>query len=121
MSNNIKTWYPKLDEKFPNSIVIDGIHDDYEGFRILVRGGEPSKVYRISFGFDYLGYRNFDESERLRTIPDFPKNSREWCLFKSDESSFIDWMVHESKGIHSLDEITHFYIATSNVYWKFYH
>ncbi len=112
MSKIVK-WETSI-ENFPNAITIDGLYDDYEGFRILVRGGKPSNVYRISFGDYYLGYRNFDESERLKSLSQFPVNCREWSLFKADDSDFIDWVHSESNHIQLKEDITHFYIVTQN-------
>ncbi len=111
--NSIIKWDVSL-KGFPKTIHIEGLHDDYEGFRVIVRGGNPSKVYRINFETYYLGYRNFDESERLKSLSIFPFDSREWCLFKTEDSDFIDWVVDESEGIQMKEDITHFFIATPN-------
>lgn len=112
-TNKIVKWDLSL-KGFPKTLYIEGLHDDYEGFRILIKGGNPSKLYRINFGTYYLGYRNFDESERLKSLHLFPCDCREWSLFKTKDSDFIDWLVDESKGIQSKDEITHYFIVTPN-------
>lgn len=111
--NNIVKWNISLVD-FPKTIYIEGLYDDYEGFRVIVRGEKSSRLYRISFDNYYIGYRNFDESERIKSIPEFPMNSREWCLFKSQNSDFINWLVEESCGIQSKGDITHYYIMTPN-------
>ncbi len=112
--NNIEKWNIDYLHDFPSTLYIEGLHDDYEGFRILVKGGKPSKVYRISFDC-HLGYRNFDESERLKSLTDFPCNAQEWCLFKSNNSSFIEWLVSESfEASFDKKEVTHYFVATPN-------
>ena len=108
----IKKWEVNIFD-FPQTVNVEGIHDDYEGFRIILRGGNPSRVYKLSFE-NYLGYRNFDESYRLKSLNMFPNNSREWCLFISKDSDFINWAVIESEGFQTKEKIIHFYIATPN-------
>ena len=113
MKNKIEMWQTKIDN-FPNEIFVEGLHDDYEGFRLIVRGGKPSRVFRIRFE-SHLGYRNFDESERLKLISLFPSSSNGWSLFKTENSSFIDWIVEESYEAHvTRDEITHYFVVTPN-------
>lgn len=111
--SKIKKWENEIKD-FPSTIQVEGLYDDYEGFRILLRGGTPSRVYRVNFGDYYLGYRNFDESERLKSLPFFPLNTREWCLFKSTDSDFTNWIIEESNGIQEKDDVTHYYIVTPN-------
>lgn len=110
----IEKWMPLSVKKFPKTIYVEGLHDDYEGFRVVVKSENPSKVFCIKFDSYYLGYRNFNESERLKSLPLFPENSREWCLFKSTKSKFIEWVVNESQGVQSGEKITHYFIVTSD-------
>ena len=110
--SKIKKWKSVISD-FPQTVNVEGIHDDYEGFRIILRGGKPSRVYKLSFQ-NYLGYRNFNESYRLKSFDSYPVNSQEWCLFISKESEFIDWVVDQSEGFLSKEKIIHFYIATPN-------
>lgn len=110
--NNIRKWDSNIDN-FPKAISIEGIHDDYEGFRIIIRGYNPDRVFKLLFD-NYLGYRNFDESYRLKSIPQFPDNGKNWCLFISNDSEFIDWVVLESNGFLQKGNILHFFIVTTN-------
>lgn len=111
--NNIEKWETEIKD-FPKEIFVEGLHDNYEGFRLVVRGGKPSRVYRISFDC-HVGYRNFDESERLKLNSLFPSFTGGWSLFVSEKSDFIDWLVGESFEVHTKkEEITHYYIATPN-------
>jgi len=112
MNNEIIKWNPKI-SNFPKTIYIEGLYDDYEGFRILVKGGDPSQMYKIVFD-NYLGYRNFDEGERIKSFDSYPANSQEWCLFISKDSKFIDWVIDESEGFVSKDNVIHFHIITPN-------
>lgn len=112
-TNTIEKWIVEI-EDFPSDIFVNGLYDDFEGFRILVKGGNNSRIYRISFD-SALGYRNFDESERLNMLNDFPTSKDGWSLFKTKDSEFIDWIVKESFEVHvKREEITHYYIVTPN-------
>jgi hypothetical protein len=70
-------------------------------------------MFRIKFE-SYLGYQNFDESDRLNSLDYFPVNTREWCLFKSNNSDYIDRVMKETAGKYDAGEIIHFAIVTSN-------
>jgi hypothetical protein len=106
-------WVPEACN-IPKAINIDGVYDDYEGFRVLIRAAEGAeRVYKIKFE-TYLGYRNIDESNRYRSLELFPCNSNEWCLFKTYNSDFINWIKNESGGKYDDDQIIHFAILTQN-------
>lgn len=111
MNNKIIKWESRITD-FPNTIHILGVYDDFEGFRIVVRGDNNS-LYKFKFE-NYLAYRNADEGARLKSLQLFPTNSREWCLFKSYQSDFIEWIVTESNGIYTIDQITHYIFMTPN-------
>lgn len=112
IDNEIIKWEPQIDD-FPKKIHVMGIYDDYEGFRIIVRGDGDTNLFRFKFD-NYIAYRNSDEGARLKSLNLFPNDSREWCLFQSNNSEFIDWIVSESSGIYLKESITHYYFATPN-------
>ena len=111
MKNRYKKWYPL--ENIPVHLYCEGLHDDYEGFRILLRGDDPtSPVLRISFS-PSLAYRNIDEGDLLRTIygiPDLGASS----LFMVENSTWLEWFQEESHGIHDGEDIMHYAIYTAN-------
>jgi hypothetical protein len=112
MNNTISKWQPKI-ENFPESISVIGLYDDSEGFRIIFKDDKSMRHFKFTFE-NYLSYRNSDEGVRLRSLYFFPNNSREWCLFKSLSSDFINWLITESTGIYSSGDITHYFFATSD-------
>ena len=108
--NNIEKWIPLND--IPEILYIDSIIDDYNGFRIIVTGEEKeSKRFELNFE-NYYGYRNFNESERLRTLNDTPELTIKWSLFKAYNTDLIQWIVEESLGIVETSSVEHYVIAT---------
>lgn len=108
----IQKWEPNIKE-FPMSIFIWGLYDDADGFRVIC--GDVESDRRFEFRFDnYIAYRNTDEGARLKSLNQFPYNSREWCLYKTHESDFIQWIKEESNGIYSSNTITHYFFATQD-------
>ena len=98
----------------PNDLSVEGIHDDFEGFRILLKGGSnDSKILRISFDF-YLSYRNTDESYL----------SKIWCSLKDTDggnlytvlnSSYLEYLNETSAGLFPEKwTITHYAIYTTD-------
>ena len=112
MNNTIYKWQPQIDN-FPKSISIIGLHDDLHGFRIIIKDDESDRHFKFTFN-NYIAYRNSDEGARLKSYHLFPSNSREWCLFNTFNSDFIDWIVTESTGIYSHKDITHYFFTTSD-------
>jgi hypothetical protein len=106
---SIQRWIPL--EEIPEKLFLEGLHDDYEGFRLLLKGSGNSKTLRISFEF-VLGYRNFNESERLKTLNSIPELGKNWSLFIIKNSAFINWLIDESYNKYSEEELNHFVIAT---------
>lgn len=104
-------WRPV--EGVPARLYCEAIHDDYEGFRILLRGEDAnSSVLRITFD-PALAYRNIDEGNLLRTLVKVD-NIRESSLFTVENSTWIEWFREESDGIYEGREIVHYAIYTPN-------
>lgn len=113
--NQYEIWKPLAHEGIPNELYIDAIHQDAEGFRILIGGRNElgMSIFRLKFE-SYIGYRNFDESYRLMSLDKIPVSCREWGLFKTTDSSFINWIIEESGGRYSKGELLHFIVVTQN-------
>lgn len=108
----IKKWEPI--DNLPKRLYIEGLYDDYEGFRLLLRS-ENSQDSMIRIRFDaHLAYRNTDESERLQTLNNHAEISGHWSLFIAEESDFTEWLIVESCGIHSKIDVVHYMITTPN-------
>ena len=104
-----RKWLP-IDD-LSGSLYLEGLYDDYEGFRLLLKGeGEQQKMLRIMFD-PALAYRNTDESDLLRTIG---KGLGEWSLFTVEHSDYLAWFNKESHGIHESENIVHYAIYTPN-------
>lgn len=111
MKNVFKKWEPL--KNIPRILYCEGIHDDYEGFRILLVGeNERSPVLRIMFDAA-RSYRNADEGDLLKTIAsmDDPGSS---SLFIVDNSSWVKWFHEETYNIHKGRDIKHYAIYTPN-------
>ena len=92
------------------NIYIEKICDDYNGLCILV--ADESKFKKIQIKFDYFyGYRNFNESERLKTLYTHAEFSRSG-IYKTQNSPFANWLTKESLGIVKSDQVWHYVIIT---------
>ncbi len=106
----IKPWLPL--EDFPSSMYIEAIHDDYEGFRILLRGESPaSKMLRVTFE-DYLSYRNTDESYLLKVWHSNKKEVLGKVFYTVANSSYVDFFCEMTGGFYPDLKLTHYAIYT---------
>ena len=106
-----RAWEPV--SNLPQRMFCEGLHDDYEGFRVLLRGGSPTdSVLRIRFD-SVLAYRNVDESFRLRTLyaiaGDQPR-----ALWIVDDSTWVQWLMAESLETLAASGLVHYVIFTPN-------
>ncbi|WP_157600066.1 hypothetical protein [Saccharospirillum impatiens] len=111
--NIFKKWEPILG--LQNAMYVEGLYDDYEGFRILLKGsGECAKMLRIKFD-PPLAYRAIDEGDLLayERVNSY-SNSGQWTLFVVENSSYLSWFQHTSQGIHNERAIVHYAIFTSS-------
>jgi hypothetical protein len=115
MSNEI---YEPL-ELFPEiarPAYVEGIHDDYEGFRILLRGEElTSPMLRLLFDPGPLFYRVIEESSWL--MPNVPESlivsmRQGHCFFLVQNSELLRWFTEVSQGIR--EGVSHYCICMSN-------
>jgi hypothetical protein len=108
-NDDYRPWLPV--ESIPAELYCEGLHDDYEALRILLRGPEStSAMLRILFP-SAIAYRNINESFRSRTWhkanpPSIPP------LATVENSSWVAWLREESGGV--LDEValTHYAVTT---------
>ena len=106
-----KKWIPI--DGIPKRLFCEAIHDDYEGFRILLRGEDnSSSMLRITFE-SLLAYRNIDEGNRLKTMEQ-ATNFGSSSLYIVEDSTWIKWFNEESYGIHKSNKIIHYAIYTPN-------
>jgi hypothetical protein len=100
---------------WPPNLYVQGLHDDYEGFRIVLEnkdgGGE---VYKIVFA-SYLAYRNMDEGDRLRGLSLLKKTrDKTGIIYKVEESEWVKWFKEENSGKYDVEDIYHWAIVTPN-------
>lgn len=105
----IEKWEPMKD--IPEKVYLQALHDDYEGLRIILKGSGNSRTFRIKFNTN-LGYRNTNESERLKMLDENPEFCGGWALFKVKDSDFIKWIITESNEIVHEGNIMHYIILT---------
>lgn len=111
MKNFFKIWRPI--DSIPSLLYCEGIHDDYEGFRILLTGeNKTDSMLRLLFESP-RSYRNTDEGDLLRTISSI-SHPESATLFIVEKSSWIEWFHEETYGIHKDKELVHYAIFTPN-------
>ena len=100
-------WEPV--EHLSNTMYVQGLHDDYEGFRVLLRGEDAEDpMLRISWD-PALSYRSHDESDRTDEVD--PKELEDWSLYIVNNSEYVDWLEKVSTGTLGTD-VVHYAIAT---------
>ena len=103
-------WRPV--EGVPARIHCEAIHDDVEGLRILLHGDDPSgPTLRLRFE-SVVGYRNINESYRLRTWGQLDMSSRS-PLLRVRNSQWVDWLAEEAGGVFEPANVTHYAVFTS--------
>jgi hypothetical protein len=113
MEGNVlyQQWNPL--ESIPDRLYCEAIHDDYEGFRILLKGQETdSPTFRLAFDSP-LAYRNIDEGRLLRTL-NLIKDREKASLYEVKNSPWVKWFHDESLGIYEGRDLIHYAIITAN-------
>ena len=101
-------WDPL--EGIPNRLYVEGLHDDYEGFRILLKGEKiTDRLLRVYFDAP-LAYRSSSECENSLNLFD-PGNG---CFYTSQDSDFHKWFNVESSDIYSDILVTHYVFLAAN-------
>lgn len=101
-----EVWKPVSD--LNGNFTIEGLHDDYEGLRILFKSIDSERMCRASFK-SYLCYRNIDEGDYL-----IEGDGISVGLFKTNKSLFVDWFKKEGSGKWDDTDITHYSFYTGN-------
>lgn len=94
---------------------LEGLHNDYEGFRLLLKGtGDQAKMLRITFD-PVLAYRGIDEGDLIsyERLDEDDQLGR-WGFFIVGSSSYIEWFHRTSQGVHEEESIMHYAIYTPN-------
>jgi len=100
-------WEPI--DHLSKTMYVQGLHDDYEGFRVLLRGEHAEDpMLRISWD-PAVTYRSIDESDRTRGAK--ISGLDDWSLFTVDDSEYIDWFDIVSDGPMDGD-LVHYAIST---------
>jgi len=90
----------------------EGIHDDYNGLQIILKGtNNSSPMLKITFDAP-LAYQNTDEGNRLRTLNQHHFSSTPFYIVKN--SSWCEWFVEESCRIYDPNEIVHYAVYSLN-------
>ena len=113
MSNQtLIKWSPL--EGICEKLSLEGLHDDYEGVRLLLKGESPNnRMLRISFD-PALSYRNIDEGDYMKSLHSFHGGELlgKWTLFTVENSEFLQWFTKESHETHKGENITHYAVLT---------
>ncbi len=98
---------------FTKIIAVQGIFDDLEGFRVIVKGNDNND-YTLKFDRHIIGYRHFDEGDRFNSKYEFSCDIKYWSLFKSYNSDFIDWLNTETFSPYDYGEVLHVILIAQN-------
>jgi hypothetical protein len=110
--DRVQCWKPLRD--LPNIVSCEAIIDDYEWFRIFLRGYETEdrRFIRLKFEEDFA-YRKLDEGDSRRTFALLTQNER-GIFFVAERSSFIDWFHAESFSIRQTTTLLHYIVFAVN-------
>ena len=109
----IKKWVPFEDLNF-DRWYCEGLHDDYEGFRVLLTGEEkPEPIVRLLFEYVYF-YQNRDEGKFLVHEPSEGNYEFPHPFYILENSKLLKRFHEESAGIYAEYPIKHYAIYTTN-------
>jgi len=113
-SNNeiVRKFQIEKYDKYEGLYYCDALHDDNEGFRIILEhesGQGP--MLKVTFG-KFLAYQNIDESNRLKFWNEQKDIDEKYTFYEVENSSWVKWFVNENKGKYESSEIKHYMILT---------
>jgi hypothetical protein len=111
--NSFEKWEPI--SELPNEMYLEGLHNDYEGFRLLLKGiGDQAKMLRVTFS-PVLAYRGIDEGD-LISYDRFDEDDTlgRWGFFIVASSNYLEWFRQTSQGVRENEDIVHYAIYTPN-------
>jgi hypothetical protein len=97
----------------PKQVYLEGMYDDWEGFRLLLRDHERESntgILRIHFGGKPVAYRCMDEGVYPAS---WSKKMTHW-LSQVENSEYLEWFHKESGGIREGQGLVHYAIYTLN-------
>lgn len=105
----LKPWKPIEGEGLQDTMYVEAIHDDYEGFRILLRGENPPlRMLRVFFEGP-LSYRNTRESFHMLDVSQPANHDILGKVFYIVEnSSYIDYFNEMTQEIYTDWELKHY-------------
>ena len=105
-----RTWKPL--DGIPKRLYLEAMHDDYEGLRFLLRGEDLAcPMLRLSFE-SFVGYRNINESYRLKTWAHLRDMAGQSSLLVVENSEWVKWLVEEAGGVLQVHALIHYAIYT---------
>ena len=103
-------WLPL--KEIPSKMYVEAVHDDYEGFRVLLKGdSDQSSMLRVSFD-NTLSYRNTDESYLLKMWDGVSKDTLGKIFYIVEQSEYIDFFQKMTQQLYEDWEIKHYAIYT---------
>ena len=110
---NIEDWNP-LEKSNDLTYYIESLSDNSEGLKIVLKGEKKDDKEITMIFEDYYGYRNFDESFRLKTLNNCESLCQPRVFFKVKKSNFLNWFNTESFELQNTESLTHYILATPN-------
>ncbi|WP_026676220.1 hypothetical protein [Fictibacillus gelatini] len=108
-------WKPL--EEFPSKLWFDYLLQNRDGLKVQFESEDERKV-EVIFGYSALTHRVTDEGDLLQTIDfwssEYGNDFFSWSLYKSSNSSFIDWFHEESCEKFEDEAIEHYAFITPN-------
>jgi len=101
-------WLPLVDA--PTKIEIEAIHDDREGFRIILLGGIQRDCSILIQFDDPPIYRYCTENYQSLSLFE----PGEWCFYRTEDSDVIRELHLETMGIYEGHPFVHYIILASN-------
>lgn len=109
----LKPWGIPIIES-NNTFEVEAIHDDYEGFRILLRENQKMhRVLKITFN-SKISYRNTDESFLLNVWSSTDKDILGKIFYTISNSKYLDFFNQMTEGLYNTWDITHYAIYTTS-------
>lgn len=95
-----------------HAFFVDSIHDDDEGFRIiLVENQISERKLKITFS-STISYRNTDESFLLKIWNDVDQNLLGKIFYTISDSEYIDFFNQMTFGLYKEWKVVHYAIYT---------
>jgi len=109
---NILNVWPILSD-YPKRMFVEAIHDDWEGFRIILADVEFKTRIRISF-INKLSYRNTGEGFLLQLWETTEEKKLGNTFYLISNSTYIDFFNEMSYGLYKEKEIKHYAIYSDS-------